>query len=59
MSGTPDALFISHREAVPELFRDMMENAIEEILTVAHVPSRKTKRAERVPGFDQASDFFP
>ena len=50
--------FSSHRDAVSEMVGDMMENAIEDILTAAHVPFRKTKRAERVPGFDQAPDFF-
>jgi len=35
-----------------------MENAIEEILARAGVTYRKTKRAERIPGFDQAPDFI-
>jgi len=50
--------FASHRDAVSELVGDVMENAVEDCLAVAHVPFRKTKRAERVPGFDQAPDFF-
>lgn len=50
--------FASHRDAVSELVGDVMENAIEERLSRAHVSFRKTKRAERVPGFSQAPDFF-
>ena len=50
--------FASHRDAVSELIGDIMENAIEDVLTKAKVSFRKTKRAERVPGFDQAPDFF-
>lgn len=50
--------FASHRDGVSELVGDVMENAIEDLLFQAGVPVRKTKRAERVPGFDQAPDFF-
>lgn len=50
--------FASHRDGVSELVGDVMESAIEDLLAQAGVPSRKTKRAERVPGFDQAPDFF-
>lgn len=50
--------FASHRDGVSELVGDVMENAIEDLLAAARVPFRKTKRAERVPGFDQAPDFF-
>lgn len=50
--------FASHRDGVSELVGDVMENAIEDLLFNARVPFRKTKRAERVPGFDQAPDFF-
>ncbi|MCD4748300.1 MAG: hypothetical protein K8R59_02910 [Thermoanaerobaculales bacterium] len=50
--------FASHRDAVSELIGDIMENAIEDVLTRAKISFRKTKRAERVPGFDQAPDFF-
>src|SRR5581483_1320977 len=45
--------FASHRDAVSELVGEVMENAIEERLTRARISFRKTKRAERVPGFDQ------
>jgi hypothetical protein len=50
--------YASHRDAVSELVGDVMENAIEAKLHDARIPFRKTGRAERVPGFDQAPDFF-
>ncbi|MGY2091096.1 hypothetical protein [Nocardia gipuzkoensis] len=50
--------FSSHRDGVSELVGDVMENAIEDQLSAARIPFRKTKRAERVPGFEQAPDFF-
>lgn len=50
--------FAGHRDAVSELVGDVMENAIEDVLAAARIPFRKTRRAERVPGFDQAPDFF-
>ncbi|MEV0876629.1 hypothetical protein AB0I85_02200 [Micromonospora echinofusca] len=50
--------FASHRDSISELVGDVMESAIEEQLTLQRIPFRKTKRAERVPGFDQAPDFF-
>jgi hypothetical protein len=50
--------FASHRDSISELIGDVMETAIEERLTTSHIPFRKTKRAERVPGFEQAPDFF-
>ena len=34
-----------------------MENAIENVLSGAGISFRKTRRAERLPGFDQAPDF--
>ncbi|HOQ97938.1 MAG TPA: hypothetical protein PLJ35_03860 [Anaerolineae bacterium] len=34
-----------------------LEATIEGVLVGAHVSYRKTKRAETVPGFDQAPDF--
>ena len=36
---------------------NIVENAIEDILTQAGISYRKTRRAERLPGFDQAPDF--
>jgi hypothetical protein len=50
--------FASHKDSVSELVGDVMESAIEERLGAAHVTFRKTARAERIPGFDQAPDFF-
>lgn len=50
--------FASHRDAVSELIGDAMENAIEDVLSSAGVSYRKTKRAERIPGFEQAPDFI-
>jgi hypothetical protein len=50
--------FASHRDAVSELVGDVMESAIEKALSDARIPFRKTRRAERVPGFEQAPDFF-
>ena len=50
--------YASHRDAVSELVGDVMESAIEAQLQDARIPFRKTGRAERVPGFDQAPDFF-
>lgn len=50
--------FASHRDAISELIGDVMENAIEERLSRASISYRRTRRAERVPGFDQAPDFF-
>lgn len=50
--------FASHRDSVSELVGDVMESAIEERLSRAEITFRKTKRAERVEGFEQAPDFF-
>jgi hypothetical protein len=50
--------FAGHRDSVSELVGDILETAIEGILTEAGVGFRKTKRAERVAGFDQAPDFI-
>ena len=50
--------FASHRDAVSELVGDVMESSIEAALTDARIPHRKTGRAERVVGFEQAPDFF-
>jgi hypothetical protein len=53
--GSP---FISHRNSVSTLVGDVMESAIEEHLGHAQITFRKTRRAERIAGFDQAPDFF-
>ncbi len=50
--------FASHRDSVSELVGDVMESAIEDRLARAGISFRKTRRAERVPGFEQAPDFF-
>lgn len=50
--------FATHRDSISELVGDVMESAIETKLSEARIPFRKTRRAERVPGFDQAPDFF-
>lgn len=50
--------FAGHRDSVSELVGDSLESAIEDALTRAGVSFRKTKRAERLEGFDQAPDFI-
>ncbi|MGE3671520.1 MAG: hypothetical protein AB7K71_17760 [Polyangiaceae bacterium] len=50
--------FASHRDAVSEMIGDVMESAIEEQLVRRRITFRKTKRAERIEGFEQAPDFF-
>jgi hypothetical protein len=50
--------FSSHRDSVSELVGDSLESAIEDLLTRWGVSYRKTKRAERIDGFDQAPDFI-
>ena len=50
--------FATHRDAVSELVGEAMEAAVESRLHKAGVSARKTKRAERVPNFDQAPDFI-
>ena len=50
--------FAGHRDSVSELIGDGLESAIEDQLSLAGVTFRKTKRAERIAGFDQAPDFI-
>jgi len=50
--------FAGHRDSVSELIGDNLESAIEEILGAYGISFRKTKRAERIAGFDQAPDFI-
>ena len=50
--------FAAHRDSVSELVGEVMENAVEARLRKAGISFRKTKRAERVQGFDQAPDFI-
>jgi hypothetical protein len=49
--------FAGHRDSVSEMVGDRVESAIEDVLAKAGVSYRKTKRAETIPGFDQAPDF--
>jgi len=50
--------FAAHRDSVSELVGTRLEIAIETLLQNARVNFRKTKRAERIAGFDQAPDFI-
>ncbi len=50
--------FAGHRDSISELIGNIVETAIEDQLTRAGISFRKTSRAERVSGFDQAPDFI-
>lgn len=50
--------FAGHCDSVSELVGDSLESAIEDVLTRAGISYRKTKRAERIEGFDQTPDFI-
>ena len=50
--------FAGHRDSVSEIIGDSLESAIEDELVRAGVSYRKTKRAERIEGFDQTPDFI-
>lgn len=50
--------FASHRDSVSEIVGDILENAIEELLSNYGISVRKTIRAERIEGFDQVPDFI-
>jgi len=50
--------FAGHRDSVSDLIGDSLESAIEDVLARAGVSFRKTKRAERIEGFDQTPDFI-
>jgi hypothetical protein len=50
--------FAGHRDSVSELVGDSLESAIEDVLSEARISYRKTKRAERITGFDQTPDFI-
>jgi len=49
--------FAGHRDSISELVGNVVENAIEDVLSQEGISFQKTKRAERLPGFDQAPDF--
>jgi len=50
--------YATHRDSVSELVGEVVEAAIKNVLTDARITFRETKRAERIPGFDQAPDFI-
>jgi hypothetical protein len=50
--------FAAHHDSVSELVGDVVESGIEDVLSKVGVSYRKTKRAERITGFDQAPDFI-
>ena len=50
--------FAGHRDSVSELIGDSLESAIEDVLVKAGISYRKTRRAEKLEGFDQAPDFI-
>jgi hypothetical protein len=50
--------FAGHRDSVSELVGEVIEMAIEKLLTNHGITFRKTKRAERVENFDQSPDFI-
>lgn len=50
--------FAGHRDSVSDLVGDSLESAIEEVLNKAGISYRKTKRAEKIDGFDQTPDFI-
>lgn len=50
--------FAGHKDSVSELVAASLEVEIEQSLIRAGISYRKTKRAEKVPGFDQAPDFI-
>lgn len=67
MEGVPYAMllyerflgrpFATHRDSVSELVGNVMEDAVEQQLRGARISYRRTGRAERLEGFDQAPDF--
>ena len=50
--------FAAHRDSVSELVGEVVEVAVKNVLSDAKISIRETKRAERIPGFDQAPDFI-
>lgn len=50
--------YATHRDSVSELVGEIVEAAVKNILTDAKVSFRETKRAEKIPGFDQTPDFI-
>lgn len=50
--------FAGHRDSVSDVIGQTVEIAIEDVLHQHGISARKTKRAERVKGFEQAPDFI-
>jgi hypothetical protein len=50
--------FAAHKDSVSDFVGDSLEVKIEEVLGNAGISYRKTKRAEKIAGFDQAPDFI-
>lgn len=50
--------FAGHRDSVSDLVGDSLEAAIEDALCKSGISYRKTKRAEKIQGFDQTPDFI-
>jgi hypothetical protein len=50
--------FAGHRDSVSDVIGQTVEIAIEEVLHEHGISARKTKRAERVQGFEQTPDFI-
>lgn len=50
--------FAGHRDSVSDVIGQTVEIAIEDVLHEHGISARKTKRAERVKGFEQAPDFI-
>lgn len=55
MLGRP---FATHRDSISGLVGDIVEKAVIDVLGAANVPFYKTRRAEKIRGFDQAPDFL-
>jgi len=50
--------FAGHRDSVSDLVGGSLESAVEDVLSKNGISYRKTKRAERIEGFDQVPDFI-
>jgi hypothetical protein len=50
--------FAGHRDSVSDLVGNILESEIAQILYDARISNRPTKRAEKIPGFDQTPDFI-
>ena len=50
--------FAGHRDSVSDLVGNILESEIAQILHNARISNRPTKRAEKIPGFDQTPDFI-